>query len=262
MSFVIAVPSYKRCELFQQKTFALLARHNLLDRTTVFVANEDEFIEYHSAIGDRVKIVIGVPTIGLQRKYIYSYYPEDTYICSIDDDISDMHCLQVDSINAFGLKALIIHGFLTCEKENCRLWGLYPIANDFFMSQAYSTRLCYICACFYGVIKRGELPPQPDESWKEDIYRSCSYYKADGKVVRINSVAPKTKYYLKHGGLFAEGRNRETDLLGCQRIVADFPLYATLYFKGKEEWPEIRFKRQPKIERPPPPALGTESARE
>ena len=257
MSFVIAVPSYKRVKLIQEKTLRLLEQHDLLDRTTVFVANQEEFIEYFAAIGSKVKIIVGVPTIGMQRKYIYSYYPEGTYILSIDDDIQDVIGLQKKAVDTFGLKALINFGFLTCEKEKARIWGLYPIANPFFMQSRpyHSTTLCYICAAFYGTIKRGSMPPQPDSSSKEDIWRSCSYYKEDGAIVRLNHFAIVTKYYLKSGGLFAEGRTRETDLVGCNRIKEAFPTYVDIFFRGKEEWPEIRFRRQPKIERPPAPTL-------
>jgi hypothetical protein len=255
MPLHIAVPSYKRVQILQDKTLAFLDKHGLLDLVTVFVADQEEYKLYHDAIGTRVQVVVGVPGIGPQRKFIYRYFPEDSYVFCIDDDIKDLIGLQKGALNAFGLRALIDYGFSLCENNKCRLWGIYPVANPFFMSQEYTTKLCYICACFFGYIKRGPEPPQPDDSWKEDIYRSCSYYKTDGKVVRINSFAPLTKYYLKNGGLYAEGRTRETDLQGCQRIAADFPTYVEIYYKKKTNWPEIRFRRQPKIERPPTPEL-------
>ena len=253
--FVIAIPSYKRVQILQDKTLAFLEKHGLLDRATVFVANQEEYKLYSDAIGEKVKIVVGVPGIGPQRKWIYNYYPEGSYVFCIDDDIKDLIGLQKNALDAFGLSALIDYGFSLCENNKCRLWGIYPIANPFFMSQEHTTRLSYICACFFGYIKRGPEPPQPDESYKEDIYRSCSYYKTDGKVIRINSFAPVTKYYLKSGGLFAEGRTRETDLLGCERIKNDFPTYVDIYYKKNTNWPEIRFRRQAKIERPSDPSL-------
>eukprot|EP00439_Symbiodinium_sp_Y106_P079704 s508_g18.t1 len=49
--FYVAIPSYKRAELIQRKTLAVLQRHSIpKDRVYIFVASESQYAVYCSAL--------------------------------------------------------------------------------------------------------------------------------------------------------------------------------------------------------------------
>lgn len=238
--FSIAVPSYKRSDTFRTKTYALLLRHQLLERTTLFVAPEEDEI-YRQAYPD-LKVVVGLKGIANQRRFIYDYYPEDTRILQIDDDVESV--IDHTRLEVGSLENLINLGFETAEKESCRIWGIYPISNPFFFTPGYSTDLRFIIGAFSGIIKRGETNPVVVQV-KDDIYRTCWYYEKDKKILRLNTYAPKTKCYTNKGGM-NEYRNLAAICNGAAGIINDFPQYATLYIRKSSGRPEIRLKDKSK----------------
>ena len=233
--FQIAVPSYKRSELFAKNTYQVLKRHNLLDVSTLFINSEDEQAYKDFEIR---KVVRDCQSLVERRDYIYSYFPEDTWIIQIDDDISGV--IGEDRKEVPSLRALIERGCSTSKTENCRLWGVYPVANPFFFTEGHDTCLRYICACLYGVLKTGEYVCAPTEG-KHDIWWSCWYFKKDGKVLRLNDVSAKANYYTAKGGRSDE-RRKEIELEGAQRVCADFPEYAKLYTRKRTGYAELRLK--------------------
>lgn len=235
--FQIAIPSYKRSALFAKSTYQVLQRHNLLDVSTLFINPEDE--EAYAGLEIR-KVVRYCQTLTERRDYIYSYYPEGTWIAQIDDDITGV--IGADRKEVPDLRAVIQRAFDTALKEGCRLWGLYPVANPFFFTEGHDTCLRYICACLYGVVKTGEYQIAPIDG-KHDFWWSCYYFKQDGKVLRLNDVAPKANYYTAKGGRSSE-RRKDIELEGAQRVVADYPEYATLYTRKTTGYAELRLKNK------------------
>jgi hypothetical protein len=236
MLIQIAIPSYRRSEFFERHTYALLKRHNLLRNATLFVVADEE--EAYKTRYPDMQIVVGVKGLRHQRQFIYNYYPDDTPICMMDDDLVSV--IDNTRQEVPDLQKIIQEGFDTAAKEDCRLWGIYPIDNPFFFKPGYSTNLKYIVGAFYGVIKLGGQEGGLTYDDKEDIFRSCWYFKEDGKVVRLNQYAPKTRYYKNPGGI-NETRTSETIRLAAEQVRNTFPEYCTLFVrKGKHE---IRLKR-------------------
>jgi hypothetical protein len=236
--FEIAVPSYNRVATFRDKTYLFLQRHELLENTTVFVVPEEEGI-YKNAFPD-LRVVVGVKGLGHQRKFIYDYYPEGTQICQLDDDVQTIIDETRKELNS--LRYLITYGFELLEKEDCRLWGIYPVSNPFFFKPDYSTELKFIFGVFFGILKKGETHPVCLQD-KEDVYRSCWYYKQDQKVVRLNSYAPITKYCTNKGGIQRTSESVEDSV---REICQEFPDYTTPYIRKRNMHPEIRLKDKSK----------------
>jgi hypothetical protein len=93
------------------------------------------------------------------------------------------------------------------------MFGFYSVCNPFFMKEKITTDLRHILGCSFGIINTGSEPPIPIEDncgLKEDYFRTCGYYKADGKVVRINYISMKTKY-LKNKGIAFISTPRKID---------------------------------------------------
>ena len=241
--YVIAVPSYgrpKKC----QKTLDILYRNNLLGKTTLFVVG-DEYETYKEeclkAGLNPGNIVIGVVGLVAQRRFIYNHYPENTKIFMMDDDIDDYVDISGGSPD---MDDFISLGFDECITQGARLFGLYPVPNPFFMKDTVTADLKFCVGSSYGVIKRGPEPEVPmDEitSLKEDYFRTCAYYKTDGKVIRINFVAPKTKYYKGTGGL--AGLRSSANIQECAIFLQSmYPDYVTLFCRKTTGFTEVRLK--------------------
>ena len=228
----IAVPSYHRAVLFGKKTYRIIKASEAEAITTVFVVQEE--VDEYRALYPDITFVVGLKGLKEQRRFIYEYYPEGSQIVSMDDDIE--YLLTIKKERLLDIRQVAQRGFDGCAKNDCRLWGIYPVANAFFMKAEDTTSLKFCIGCLYGFVKKGEyLLPMTER--KEDVYRTCSYYRADGKVFRINDVAPKTKF-LRGDSLEASARKHEE---GADRLVSEFPLWAKKYHR-KNGFPEVRLR--------------------
>ena len=143
------------------------------------------------------------------------------------------------------LKGVIQRGFDACRKEQCSLWGIYPVANGYFMKKGYTTDLKFVIGCFNGCFNPGIKGPKGVklelEMDKEDYERSIRFYLRDGAIVRLTDVAPKTAYYTEKGGN-QEYRTMKTVMEGAKKIVKMFPKMCTLNLTKKSGYPEVRLK--------------------
>ena len=222
------------------RTYKILVASDLLDKATVFcVAEQEEQYRKLPPIRDgRLALVVGVRGLIQQKQFIYDYYPEGTEVVMMDDDIE--HFITWDKKVLRDIRPIIHKGFRHCKERGARLWGIYPVANPFFFSRDVSYGLKFIIGNLYGFIKHGlsEIPADVI-SHKEDIYRSCAYFNRDGVVVRINDVAPVTKF-LAGDSLEA---SKEWHDVGADRIVQDFPEYAKKYYRRRTGFAEVRLRK-------------------
>jgi len=219
-SYQIAIPSYKRSNIISQKTLATLARFNIPSSIiTIFVANQNEYTDYQNSIPSHLydKLVIGELGLKNQRNFITRYYPEGTHLVQMDDDLDDIVIMsnwqsyKIQNrktikknrklVPLIKLDNFINDAFKMCIDKNLYIWGVYPVANPYFMSPIVRTNLQFIVGPFWGVINRhnNKLKITLDE--KENVERSLLYYKMDGGVIRFDYVSIITKYYKTPGGM-------------------------------------------------------------
>jgi len=208
MPFQIAIPSYKRPGTLVKKTLKMLSSVPS-DLITIFLASEDEKVAY-SAVCD-LKLVVGLPGINNQRRFIEEYYPIGTWVLCIDDDVS-----QIKMLHKMPLIDAVEKCFEICAQEGCFMWGVSPSSHTLSMKDEYVVGLRYIIGAFHGLIIREpiELSPSP---FYEDFWRTVKSYQRDGKVVRFNGLAPVTRYFTEAGGL-QEFRTPE----GQEQAMKDF----------------------------------------
>ena len=212
MNYQIAIPTYKRYSGVRKKTIETLLRHGADPaRITIFVASEAEKKLYQSAIGASFNIVVGVLGISNQRKFISNFYPSGTRILSLDDDVTALkekqgkrmvECrMTIDEIASIG--------FGLCEKHNAKLWGIYPVANGFFLKDKATLGLKYICGIFFGSYAGDPVLGgfRDNQSSGEDFETTLLSFKRYGSGVRIDWVCPTTKYFAE-GGIDAELKDR------------------------------------------------------
>jgi len=250
--YEVAIPSYHRAETLARKTLSYLARARVdPGRITIFVADEPQSATYKDTLfaGTYGRVVVAVPGIRAVRNFIHHYYPPGTPVLGIDDDINSV-VRAVDRkhmVEVAPLDPLVADGFHYCQKAGARLWGINPVANPYFMRPQVSTDLRYIVACCYGWISNQDSALDVTLDDKEDYERSIKYFAADGAVVRLNHVAPKTRYYVEPGGMQIE-RTPQRIRWSAQELVRRYPQYCAMNTAKKSAYAEVRLFRQPKME--------------
>jgi len=252
VDYVIAIPSYKRAETLRDATLKILDDYHIdPKRIYIFVANKEEENIYTNILDPKSykKIIVGVPKIGPQRNFISDYFPIGKAVIHMDDDIKGFIEYTTKTKRhekpLVNLEKIIQEGFAQCKKHGLRLWGIYPTPNGYFMNEKIDTDLRFIIGCFNGMFNPGTKGPKGVklelEMDKEDYERSVRFYIADGGVIRLRYVAPKTAYYTEKGGN-QEFRTKKTIMDGAKWMVKHFPDYATLNLTKKSGHPEVRLR--------------------
>lgn len=245
---VVVIPSYKRAETIQQKTLAVLKRYSIpREKIYIFVADKSQYDEYKKAVPKELygHLIIGKPGLVAVRNYIATYFAKGTPIVEFDDDILKLveysaraHRHEKELSD---LKAVFLRGFQECEAAKCRLWGVYPIPNGFFMKPSVTTDLKFCIGSFWGCWNAGsEIQIEYGKGEKEDYQRTLHYFMKDGAVVRLNYVAPKTSYYKEAGGLQAYGNRLETEEKVVEAMIRKWPSWIRRNPARKSGFPEIR----------------------
>jgi hypothetical protein len=246
----IAIPSYKRPETIQKKTLSVLHSYKIpAEKIYIFVANAEEEKEYKEKVPKEMynKLIVGQKGLGAIRNFIFQYFPVGTPIVECDDDIQSF--LEYSSRakrhekELGDLKDVIMRGFTECLAAKCRLWGVYPIPNGFFMKPGVSTDLKFCIGSFWGCFNPGkEIKIDSRMGEKEDYERTLKFFVKEGAVVRLNYVAPKTAYYKEAGGLqdFSDRRERQEEAV--KGLLEKWPNWIRRNPVRKSGYPEIRLK--------------------
>lgn len=249
--YIIVIPSYKREETIQKKTLATLKHYNIpASKIIVFVADNEQKKIYEDALNkkDVKEIIVGVPGLAQVRNFILDYYPKDTKIVMVDDDVTGF----VERTSDGGMRPLqslikvIQTGFQVAKKEGAILWGVYPVPNGFFMKPTISTDLKFIIGSFWGIINpgaSGKSGIQLPMSEKEDYIRTLMAFDRDGTVIRINYVSPKTAYYKEPGGMQMDPKRLEKQKVAVDYLLKTWPEKVMLNPRRKSDYPEILLRR-------------------
>ena len=203
--YQIAIPSYKRHDMLQEKTLKMLQEGKVeASCITIFVVNKEEKDIYSKTIDENLynKIVIGEIGRTNQRNFIKKYYDVGDYVVSLDDDleyISRMHLNNTLS-KVEDLDMFFTTNYELLLKRGLFLWGLYPVHNQFFMRSTFETRddLRFIIGLCHGfIVREDRLLLSPYAESKEDVEQTILYYIKDGGVLRLEKYSAKTNVYNK-----------------------------------------------------------------
>lgn len=236
-AFEVAIPSYQRPEKLRDTTLKYLASEQIDPlKITIFLASDVEKLLYETILtpGTYGRLVIGVPTISRQRQFIRDFYPQDTQILSIDDDIKKLKFL-----NPRPLIEVVEQLFTITREELCTTWGIYPVNNLYFCKERVIKAKTYIIGCFYGFINKKDSV-YPQVCGVEDKWFSIKRAELDGAVIRYEGVCPDTSYYAK-GGLSDIRKGADHELNVCRKVIAEFPDDCSLILKKNGHW-EVNYK--------------------
>jgi len=271
--YIIAIPSYQRAETIINKTLKTLFNHQIpANLITIFLANKEEYITYSKLFQkpnnkfssldvkyinylQSISMVIGEKGLKNQRNFISNFYLDKQKIVQMDDDIEGVKMLVVNKKDEKNRKLwqledvpnlhqLIIDTFKMSIKLSAFLWGIYPIANPYFMSPKVTSELKFIVGPMFGIINRkdGSLKLSIDE--KENVERTLQYFMKDKAVLRLNNVTVITKYYTNPGGMQADKDAKKNRMLDAEKsaqyLHKKYPDLTKIFYRKKTNRPEIK----------------------
>jgi hypothetical protein len=249
-SYVIAIPSYNRPDGLRDKTLTMLRENNIpKNKIYVFLHNQEQADLYKKVIpsdlyGHIVVTNLNKGIVG-QRNFITDYFKENQHILSLDDDVENILKLKGDKlVKSYELENIIHKGFELCKQHNYTLWGLYPVANAFYMKnpKEYTTDLRFIIGAFYGFINKKRYSDLPI---KHDYDLSIQAYLNDSGLIRFNHITFKTKYYNNKGGIGSNYIERLDKLKkDTDSLIKKYP---ELVYENKRREGEILLRKGKKI---------------
>lgn len=247
MNYEVAIPSYHRTDCLQKKTLALLKRGGVASELiTLFVADEAERTAYLKALPARAvrDIVVAPSGIGATRNFVETYYPKGTRVMCFDDDLSDI-LKRVDSKTLAPIQnveiELVERGFRACDTYGAFLFGVNNVPNPFFMRNRISLELHYINASAFGFIARHDPSLFVHLDDKEDMERNILYYLKDGKIIRLDDLVLKTRFYMEPGGL-QDTRTEERITESAIYLAKKYPWLVTMWRRKSTGHAELRFR--------------------
>lgn len=246
--WVIAIPSYKRAETLRDKTLKLLKEYKIpRDKIHVFVANKEEEATYKATLDPTSygHMHVAIPGMAAVRNYITGFFPVGKAIFNMDDDIRGfIEYSEGAKRNERPLRDLagfITRGFREARTTGFRLFGVYPVANGYFMKPGQpTTDLRYVIGSVWGIINPGKILTVTIDD-KEDYLRSVIMYVLDGGVLRYNDVAPQSAYYKEPGGM-QETRTMRRIEASAKAMVEAFPDLVKINLTKKSGMPEVRLR--------------------
>lgn len=247
MNYRIVICTYKRHDVLKEKTLHYLKScgisSSLID---IFVANQEEYEIYTENIPSNMynNIIIGKETLHKQRNFVRQYYPQNTCLFNLDDDIERLEIVKNCKLEPIvaGLDKIIQYGFYLLKKNKTRLCGIYAARNQFFMSEDYSRGLYYCIGSCYWTINDKDHNLDVELEDKEDYERTIKSYLKYGHIIRLNNITAKTGYYTTKGGM-QETRTEERVEKSGKYLIKKYPMLCE-HNKARKEHFEVKFKKQ------------------
>ena len=240
--YYIAIPTYKRKEILNNKTLAMLDKYNIdKNKINIFVENEEQYCDYNDSKYNF--IITNTKGIGAKRKFMKNYFANGENILMIDDDVED---LILKNYFDFVLNDFIVEAFKIAKIENVSLWGVCLYDNVFFLKDTITTNLKFIGGTFQGIrINDSSRSIVVDIDHFEDIENSLLHFLKEGKTLRFNFMGLRTKYYQPTGGICADkggvDKREEEALINATYLMGMYSDYISVYAK-KDGKINIRLK--------------------
>lgn len=207
----MAVPSHRRVATCNEKTLRLLADRGVdAERVRVFV-DPGQVDEYRSGLdpGLHGGVEVGALGTGAQNNAVARTFADGDWVVHADDDLADVvrrlderTLAPVPDLDRFFLAA-----FEASQRAACGLWGVYPVANAYFMKPRWQAGLLFCIGQLFGLVNTHAPHGQLELNQKEDYERTLRWFEHDGAVYRCEDVAPRSRMYAP-GGMQAPEHDR------------------------------------------------------
>jgi hypothetical protein len=247
--YQITIPSYRRAQTLKNKTLALLNSYGIPNSDVdVWLADEEQLSLYRAEFPlDAPNFIVGVPGIGAQRNHIEQYYDEGSRVLMLDDDLTAFkQAINPTTLEPVpDLRAAFQEGWATAEQLGAGLWGVYAVANPYFMKRRVQSNLCYVIGTVQGIVCSRDPQLQRITSHGEDYEYSIRRFIHDGILARLDWFTVISKYFKEPGGLVSQ-RTPQMMLENIKQIEAMFPDFCQMYIRKSTGYPELRLRYKPR----------------
>jgi len=238
----ICIPTYNR---FKINTLKILEEFDPKD-IYIFINNYDPsewdsvLLKYHKENGSSYNYqLIDTRGIPAARNFILNFFDEGEKIVMLDDDIDQILGLDFNNLKKQlrpieSVKGFFEEAFSICEKYGAKLWGIYPVANAFYMSPKMNNK-GFIIGTMFGVINN-ELRFDENLKLKEDYDFTLQNIIKYKKVARFDWITIWADHYKRSGGCVEQrsaDNNLEKDC--CDYILNKYPKYLRRNTKRENE---------------------------
>lgn len=186
--YEIAILCYGSPDLIGQRTLALLhAYHIPPQRITIFVQSKSD----EQQLSQRVqrhrygRLIVGETGHQAMETLVHRHYVPGTLLVVFDDSCYECIDISTPSGSLKSILSLIRTGFEVCKTANSGFWGVYPVAEQSFLRQTISSKLCYTSPAIWGCIV---IPIQFTTEQYTHVERILSYYHIYSTIVRFNHI--------------------------------------------------------------------------
>jgi len=198
MSYIILVITYNRVDICYKKTLTTLKENKIPTKLiNLLVHNKEQADLYRNGIPKEYynKIIITNENKGIygQMNWVFRNYKVGQKILKLDDDISAIYKLEGKKlVKTYTLNNIIDEGFKLCDNNGFKLWGVYPVANAYFMEgqKPYTTDLRFVVGALMGIINE-KLQIDLDIKIKGDFEYAILSYLKNGGMIRFNRISFK-----------------------------------------------------------------------
>lgn len=249
MAYKVAVPSYRRHDTIMDKTLSVLRRGGVAISDIYVFVTDDEQEAYEKACSG-YQIIVGLKGLVEQRAFIQGFFPFDTNIVMVDDDITQIYrpLTEKTKEEITDLPSLFCRMILRMGIERVTICGCYPVDNIkfAFKNQEITTDFRYLIGVLT-IIKNKKDPGLLVDSadlLHEDKMRTLKYYQKEGKTLRFNHICFKTSYYAK-GGICSAVEDRLTKHSEkSEELCKKYPDFFRIKKTRSSKVVDIAFKKQ------------------
>ena len=199
---MVAIPSFDRLTLIQKQTLSLLLSAGISPKRIYVFADPRQHAEYQDGLKSLgVHVVKGANGICNQRNAIMKHFKPGERIVEMDDDIralltcsgsvrGDRTSILVE-VPSKNFELVVDHIWEIVDREKCKLWGVYPQRNPFFLSRTYTVGLAKCTGQIQGYYNPGDV--QLTLPVMEDYERVLLFYSRGLLSIRCDYLAVKTE---------------------------------------------------------------------
>lgn len=189
----VCIPSYNRPDGLKSKTLAFLERSGYPSELIyIFVASASEKVRYLQTCPG-YQIVIGVPGLKAQRRFISDWLSEDEIYLGMDDDIDGVKTLGKSFLD------LIRDAYERITTRQCGLWGILPKDDGRCFKDNSTEHLSFIIGCLFVCRNHKDIILE-GLCETDDYERSILYFLRYGAVCRYRGAGVSTDYKGTSGG--------------------------------------------------------------
>lgn len=198
--FYFGIPSYKRYG--RQTTLEYLKSLGYKkDQIIISTQTQEDYELYKNYEKDATIIFKEGNCVGDNRNNILEYLKENDNVVMLDDDIKSLQKLKNDKLINITTKQeldkFINDAFDYCNKNNARMWGIYPVNNAYFMKLAIDKKNILI-GCVLGL--KNIFRFDREFRTKEDYELCCREISNGYNCIRFNHITANAKHKTNSGG--------------------------------------------------------------